>query len=250
MGSTLGCPYSPQNNIRNFEHSHFHITEAINVNGIHLYLIYLIYKNSNIKTTFPVSHLLIHVCLMAFLLSYLLGALDTITSSKTWCLFSSSFKSVNGTIMLFHFNDFLLFLSFSSAFANIFLKGNVLSCSAAACGKFGLSASVKVTSASAYWLRSCRLWSLFHLAVTVLVHCHHTFRELSSVVVTVFISTMTFCRYLFLVEAFVTDEGKNNEYCPENLGDAKEIASRISTWKPLTTFVCNVNLTFVSEVLK
>ena len=35
-----------------------------------------------------------------------------------------------GTIMLFHFNDFLLFLSFSSAFANIVLKGNVPSCSA------------------------------------------------------------------------------------------------------------------------
>ena len=131
-----------------------------------------------------------------------------------------------------------------------FLKGSSLSQSTRACRKFGLSASVKVTSASAYWLRSCRLWSLFHLAVTVLVHCHHTFRELSSVIVTVFISTMTFCRYLFLVEAFVTDEGKNNEYCPENWGDAKEKASRISTWKPLTTFVCNVNLTFVSEVLK
>lgn len=128
----------------------------MNVYEIHLFLIYLISKNSNIKTTFPVSHLLIHVCLMAFLLSYLLGALDTITSSKTWCLFSSSFKSVNGTIMLFHFNDFLLFLSFSSAFANIFLKGNVLSYSASACGKFGLSASVKVTSASAYWLISSR----------------------------------------------------------------------------------------------
>lgn len=128
----------------------------MNVYEIHLYLIYLISKNSNIKTTFPVSHLLIHVCLMAFLLSYLLGALDTITSSKTWCLFSSSFKSVNGTIMLFHFNDFLLFLSFSSAFANIFLKGNVPSCSAGVCGKFGLSASVKVTPASAYWLISSR----------------------------------------------------------------------------------------------
>ena len=42
------------------------------------------------------------------------------------------------------------------------------------------------------------LWSLFHLAMTVLVHCHHTFRDLSSVVVTVYISTMAFARYLFL----------------------------------------------------
>ena len=123
VGSTLGCPYSPQNNIRNFEHSHFHFTEAINVNGIHLYLIYLIYNNSNIKTTFPVSHLLIHVCLMAFLLSHLPGALDTTTNAqRNFVFISSSYKSVNRTIMLFHFNDFLIFLSFSPAFANIFFK--------------------------------------------------------------------------------------------------------------------------------
>ena len=174
----------------------------MNVYGIHLYLIYLISKNSNIKTTFPVSHLLIHVCLMAFLLSYLLGALDTITSSKTWCLFSSSFKSVNGTIMLFHFNDFLLFLSFSSAFANIFLKGNVLSCSAAACGKLVYQPQSKLhqlprTDSSV----PVDLWSLcFLLAMTVLVDRHHTFRELSFVVVAVYISTLA--RYLFLCRCF------------------------------------------------
>ena len=151
----------------------------------------------------------IHVCLMAFLLSYPPGALDTITSSKiTWCLFSSSCKSVNGIIMFFHFNDFLLFLPFSPAFANIFLTSSSLSWSTRACGKFGLSASVKVTSASTHWLdqflSSCRplesLSSCHDRSRSI--HCHHTFRELSSVVVTVYMSTMAFARYLFLCRNF------------------------------------------------
>ena len=79
------------------------------------------------------------------------------------------------TIMLFHFNDFLLFLPFSPAFANIFLTSSSLSWSTRACGKFGLSASVKVTSASTHWLdqflSSCR-------PLESLSSCHDRYRSL------------------------------------------------------------------------